>query len=159
MRSWLRKISTSLFVPFAYLPADEARGEGIVGFVEDDMVVGMDGAFLPEGTLEGKRRQRCEMRLLFREEGGIGFFLRGSVELHPDLVPAPVEGPLVGFIDVFEGPSGKQVFAHGRHSALHFSFVPGHHHLRRVGDKTEEPLHIGIRPVHGGIVDVGLQDT
>jgi len=60
---------------------------------------------------------------------------------------------------ITEGPSGKEMFSDYGYGALHLSLVLGHSHLGRVRHKTKVPFHVGVGPVYGRVVDVGLHYT
>lgn len=64
---------------------DVSRRQGIVGFIENDMMVRMDGASLPGWVFEGCFGQRLQLVLLFGKEDRVGFSLRRAVDLLPDL--------------------------------------------------------------------------
>lgn len=107
-----------------HLPADVSRRQGIVGSVEDDVVVGMDGALLPEGPLEWCVRKGREVMLLLREEALVGPFLRRAVNLPSYLLPAPVKGTVVRLGDIPEDPAGEVTFTGGRVVVRHGEVYP-----------------------------------
>ena len=69
-----------------------------------------------------------------------------------------MKGSFVRFVDIFERPSRKKVLSHNGNGAFDFAFMLGHSHFCRVRNEAVVPLHIGIGPVDGGVVDVGLQN-
>jgi len=142
-----------------HLPADVSRRQGVVGSVEDDVVVGMDGALLPEGPLEGRVRKGRETMLLLREEDLVGPFLRRAVDLPSDLLPAPVKGAVVRLGDIPEDPAGEEVLPDGGNDALHLALVLRRPYPGGIGDEAEVALHVRVCPVHRGIVDVRLHHT
>src|SRR3974390_1136125 len=123
------------------------------------MVVGMNRTPLPQGTLERKSGERFQSGSLFGKEDRIGFSLRGPVDLSTDLFLAPVERPLVGLVNVSEGPAGEEMFFDDGDGTLDLSLLFRIVALRRIGDKVIVSLKVGVRVVEQRIVEVGFPDT
>ena len=89
------------------------------------MVVGMDRALLPQGTFERQVGQGFEPGPLFGKENGIRLSFGGPVDLSTDLFLAPVESPLVGLVDIGEGPAREEMLFDNRDGALDLPLLFG----------------------------------
>jgi hypothetical protein len=140
-----------------HLPADKAGRQGVVGAVKDDMVIGMDRAFLPERTLKGLRGKRFQTSRLFALEDFKGAPFRRSMNLPADFLPAPDHGPLIRLVDVLEGPARQQVLTHDRYVSFHFPFMPSQAHLGGVGHKPVVAFQFRVGPIQDRIVNIGFE--
>ena len=139
IRSWSRKISTVLYVPFdPYLLADISRRQGVVGLVEDDVMVGMDGALLPQGTFEGQSRAAASDGASLRQgrRDRAFFFVVPWISMPISSLHQWRARSLASLISVKVLPA-RRCLLDDRHGPFDLSLMFGISHLCRIGDKAD----------------------
>src|SRR5664279_2991256 len=82
------------------LGADKAGWHGIVALVKDHMMIGVNGAFLPQRHFKSRSRKFLEKRFLVPLETKHGSLMGRSVGAESYLFTAPNKRLLVGFSHV-----------------------------------------------------------
>jgi hypothetical protein len=76
------------------------------------------------------------------------------MDLHPNLFSTPLQGSLIGLLNISEAPTRQQMFSDNWHSSFHFPLMLGFSHFGWICNKSVVPLQLSIGPVQCRIIDI-----